>query len=234
MRAKLLYQAGKLKEAIEALNAELRDNPGDVQRRTFLFELLCFAGNYDRAEKQLEIMTSADPKREMGTLLYRSALHAERERQKMFAEGALPASTVSTEVPGTINGKAFQEIEDGDTRIGGRLEVFAAGSYMWIPFAQIASVTMEPPKRLRDLIWIPAVVHPRETFQGAELGEVLLPVVTPLAWKHADDNVKLGRTTVWEELAEEGAAPAGQKVLLADGEDIPLLDLRELVFNTES
>ena len=40
MKAKALYQAGKLTEAIQALSAELRDNPTDAQRRVFLFELL--------------------------------------------------------------------------------------------------------------------------------------------------------------------------------------------------
>src|SRR6266481_6109993 len=47
MTAKELYREGKLTAAIQALGAELRDNPTDAQRRTFLFELLCFAGEYD-------------------------------------------------------------------------------------------------------------------------------------------------------------------------------------------
>jgi len=51
-----LYRAGRLTDAIKALSAELRDNPTDIRRRTFLFELLCFAGEYDRADKQLEVL----------------------------------------------------------------------------------------------------------------------------------------------------------------------------------
>ena len=61
MTARELYQAGKLDEAVQALIAELRDNPGDTKRRTFLFELLCFAGNFDRAEKQLDILSQGSP-----------------------------------------------------------------------------------------------------------------------------------------------------------------------------
>mgnify|MGYP003327928540 CR=1 FL=1 len=57
MTAKELYKTGKLKEAIAALNVEVRDNPADVQRRTFLFELLVFAGEYDRADKQINILS---------------------------------------------------------------------------------------------------------------------------------------------------------------------------------
>ena len=61
MSAKELFQAGKLNEAIEALGAEVRDNPTDARRRTFLFELLCFKGDYDRAEKHLNILADASP-----------------------------------------------------------------------------------------------------------------------------------------------------------------------------
>jgi type VI secretion system protein ImpE len=39
MSAQELFKAGKLSEAIEALGVEVRDNPTDARRRTFLFEL---------------------------------------------------------------------------------------------------------------------------------------------------------------------------------------------------
>ena len=76
MNPQELYRAGRLSDAIKALSAELRDNPGDTRRRTFLFELLCFAGEYERADKQLEVLAQAGPSSEMGVLLYRSALFA--------------------------------------------------------------------------------------------------------------------------------------------------------------
>ena len=56
MDALQLFRAGKLQEAIDALSAGLRDNPSDTKDRTFLFELLCFAGDYTRAEKHLELL----------------------------------------------------------------------------------------------------------------------------------------------------------------------------------
>ena len=62
MKAKALYQAGKLNEAIQALNAEIRENPTDAQRRVFLFELLCFAGDYDRATQEIRRALELDPK----------------------------------------------------------------------------------------------------------------------------------------------------------------------------
>src|SRR5690606_37873166 len=201
MNAQLLYQNGQLKQAIDALSATLRDDPTAVRQRTFLFELLCFAGEFERAEKQLNLIASSGPDAEMGSLLYRSALHAERLRQEMFlapvpvAESQPPAA-----LAGTLNDRPFSHLSDADPRIGARLEVFVAGQYSWIPFDQIASITASPPQRLRDLLWIPAVVRPGPEYRDAELGEVLLPAVTPLAWQHEDEEVRLGRVTDWEEL----------------------------------
>src|ERR1019366_9188656 len=122
----------------------------------FLFELLCFTGEYDRAEKQLDILADAGKEAAMGTLLYRSPLQAARTRGDMFEKKAFPLGAVGQAVPpatGTLNDQAFETIEDADPRIGARLEVFAAGAYLWLPFAHIASIRTEPPKRLRDLIW---------------------------------------------------------------------------------
>ena len=84
MTAKQLFQAGQLNEAIKALGAEVRDNPTDPRRRTFLFELLCFAGEYDRAEKHLHVLAQGNSQAEMGAVLYFSAFHAERTRLQKF------------------------------------------------------------------------------------------------------------------------------------------------------
>jgi type VI secretion system protein ImpE len=58
--ARELFGAGRLDEAIELLGVELRDHPADAQRRTFLLDLLTFAGKYDRAERQLDALARGD------------------------------------------------------------------------------------------------------------------------------------------------------------------------------
>jgi type VI secretion system protein ImpE len=228
MNAQELFRAGRLNEAVDALGAELRENPGDSQRRIFLFELLCFAGNYQRAEKQLDVLAQKGAEAAMGTLLYRSALHAEQTRQEMFLSGNYPDSAAPGPVSGTLNGIPFQSLTDGDPRIGARLEIFAAGQYTWIPLEQIASVRIGPPKRLRDLLWAPAVVRTSSDFRGVELGEVLVPALAPLSWGHDEDEVRLGRRTEWQLLGENVQAPVGQKLFLVDDQEFPLLELREL------
>lgn len=229
MNASELYREGRLDDAIEALGASVRDNPTDAQRRTFLFELLCFAGSFDRAEKQLDALARDGQDAEMGALLYRGALHAERTRQAMFDTGGmLPASAAPGSVSGTLNGTPFTELEDADPRIGARLELFVAGQYTWLPLEHVASLSMQPPRRLRDLIWAPVIVRPAENMQELEIGEVLMPVLTPDAWRHPDPLVKLGRLTEVTDLPDGRLAPVGQKLWLVDGEELPLLEVRDL------
>jgi type VI secretion system protein ImpE len=224
-----LYRAGRLQEAIDALGVELRSNPTDVQRRTFLFELLCFAGAYERAEKHLDVLASEGKEASMGALLYRSALHATRLREEQFDKGAVgTGAPPSDQISGTINGTPFSRLTDADPRLGPRLELFAAGQYMWIPFEQLESVEIQPPKRLRDLIWSPALVKTSEAFKGVELGEILLPVLTPHAWQDESDDVRLGRHTEFVRLESGDVVPIGQKLLVADETEYPLLEIREI------
>jgi type VI secretion system protein ImpE len=230
MTPQQLLQAGKLDEAIQAVSAEVRDNPQDVKRRTFLFELLCFSGDFSRAEKHLDLAAQGSQSAEMGALLYHAALHAERTRHEMFGKKEYPSphKAASGELSIKVNGKLYHSLVDADPRIGANLEVFAAGAYMWIPFALLTSIDIDPPKRLRDLLWLPAKVRTSDKYAERELGEVLLPVLTPFAAQHPDTAVRLGRATLWEESSDGEVYPVGQKMLLADDEEWPLLDLRSV------
>ena len=98
-----LYAAGQLGAAIEALGVELRNFPADAQRRTFLFELLTFAGDWSRAQKQLDVLAKNGHMAEAGTMLYRSAIEAERVREHMFDTGDFP----TTVAPSPVSGKKW-------------------------------------------------------------------------------------------------------------------------------
>lgn len=230
MNANDLLRAGRLTEAIQALIEEVRQAPGNAQKRTFLFELLCFAGEHERAERQLDALSSDNKNVQMGALLYRAALAAERVRQKFFDQGDYKNhAAASAEVAGTLNGAAFQTIADADPRTGSRLEVLAGGDYLWIPFEQIASIKMQAPKRLRDLLWAPVLLQTGPECKHQDLGEVFVPVIYPGSSRHEDENVRLGRATAWVE-QDDVELPVGQKLLIVDGEEVPFLELRELIF----
>lgn len=226
--AKELFAAGKVREAEQAITAYLRDHPLDAAQRTFLFELLCFSGDYARAEKQLSVLAQGNNERELGAVLYYSALHAEKTRHQLFEKQEFPKDTAAASGAGTLNGKAFQSVRDADPDIGARLEVFAAGAYLWIPFEHIASLEIGPPRLLRDTLWVPAMIRTGPAFKGTELGEVLIPAIYPFSWKHSDEAVWLGRVTDWA--ADENGVeyPSGQKILLLDGEEVPFLEVRSL------
>jgi len=226
-----LYREGRLREAIKALGEELRSNPLDAKRRTFLFELLLFAGEFDRAEKQLDLLAVANSEAAAGTLLYRSALHAERTRQAMFANGETPSHKEEAVHGGTWNDKPFAEFFDADPRIGANLEVFIAGSYTWIPIHYLRRLEIQAPVNLRDLIWAQARVETSSDFRLQDLGEVLLPALCPLSYRHADEAVQLGRESAWEADETYGQLPYGIKMMDVDGSDVPLLEMRSVVWS---
>ena len=87
---KELFDAGRLDAAIEALTQEVREAPADPQKRTFLYELLSFAGDWDRAEKQILAAVGADAQSQMAAAVYRGLLQAERDRARVFAGKARP------------------------------------------------------------------------------------------------------------------------------------------------
>lgn len=228
MKAQALYEAGQLEEAIAALGKELRDDPTDARRRTFLFELLCFSGDFDRAEKHLDILADAGGNAHLGAWSYRAAINAERTRQEMFAAGDLPLAGPPP-VRGRLNGGAFASLTDADPRIQGRLEIFSAGQYSWVPLQSVVSIVTEAPTRIRDVLWIPAKVELRDGEREESLGEVMLPGMAPLSWQHADPEVRLGRVADWVDLEDGYVAPVGPKLMVVDDELVPLLDIRELI-----
>jgi type VI secretion system protein ImpE len=231
-KPKDLFAAGRVSDAIAALGVWLRDNPTDVAQRTFLFELLCFAGQYDRAEKQLSVLSQGGKEAELGATIYYAALHAERDRNDLFRNQAFPKTEASSDLAGTLNGKPFTSFRDADPDIGARLEVYAAGAYLWIPFCHITSIAVDVPKRLRDTMWPSATVLTGPAFKGMDLAQVIIPAIYPFSWKDSDESVWLGRSTVWGADEEGREYPSGQKIFLVDGEEFPLLEVRSLEFQT--
>jgi type VI secretion system protein ImpE len=84
------YQAGQLDEAVEAAVQAVKSKPTDVAARFFLSELLCFAGELDRADRQLETVFQQSTEAAMRISLFRQLIRAETARQQFFSEGRLP------------------------------------------------------------------------------------------------------------------------------------------------
>jgi type VI secretion system protein ImpE len=90
LSAKECFETGDLAGAIEAQNAEVRKNPGDIARRGFLAELLTFTGQLDRADKMLDVLSKQAPEAAMGISTFRQLVRGEQARQQCFGEGRVP------------------------------------------------------------------------------------------------------------------------------------------------
>ncbi len=130
---------------------------------------------------------------------------------------------------GSIDGKTFEWIADADPRLGPVMEVIVEGRYMWAPFENIKSITIEEPEDLRDMVWLPA--H----FEWVNGGQsyALIPARYPESYRYDDDLVILSRKTEWEEIAPEFYIGHGLKLLATDADEYSVLDARQLVFDNE-
>ncbi len=84
------YQAGRLGDAIAALNEAVKAKPLDLDARGFLATLLCFDGHLERADLMLDVIGKQTPELTVALALARQLIRAETHRQAVFAEGAVP------------------------------------------------------------------------------------------------------------------------------------------------
>src|SRR5690348_15435348 len=90
MNAHEQFDAGHLNDAVTAALEEVKKAPADTGKRGFLAELLCFTGDLERADKQLDALGHQDPKVMVGVALFRQLIRAEQARQQFYSEGRLP------------------------------------------------------------------------------------------------------------------------------------------------
>ena len=91
MDAKQYYESGELTKAIVMMTDAVKQQPQNIHKRDFLRELLCIAGELERADKQLDVIVQQEPQAAVGAALIRQLIRAEQLRQQCFNEGRLPA-----------------------------------------------------------------------------------------------------------------------------------------------
>ena len=140
------------------------------------------------------------------------------------AKAALDAlETVRGERPLIWNGKAISDFRDLDDRIPHALEVImTGGAYLWIDFAKISAVSIEPIARPRDLAFRRAELS---LIDGAA-ASVLLPAVYHGTGK--DAALRLGRETEWVEEKSGITTGRGQRCFLAGNELVSFHDTQSL------
>jgi type VI secretion system protein ImpE len=127
---------------------------------------------------------------------------------------------------GTLDGRPFEWIADGDGRFGPCFEAIIGGRYGLQAFDQVARIESEGPRDLRDLVWYPVQI----AFRNGQSTAALLPARYPRGSADWTAEQRLGRATDWRD-GPWGPAGAGQHLwTLSDGEEQGLLSVRQLDF----
>ena len=257
MTAKELVQAGKVKEALPALQAEVRAKPNDSKLRVFLFQLLAVMGDWDRAVNQLKVVTDQDDEALLMAQVCGPALAAENLRAEIFAGKRTPLILGKPEEWVSLLVQANKYFADGDFDAAAELRDKAfeaapavAGTLNGQPFEWIADADQRFGPLLEAILdgkyyWIP-FSHIREltidkpsdlrdlvwlpsiiTLTAGAQKIALLPVRYPGTEKTDDGAALLARKTDW--LDKGGISIGiGQRILATDAAEVPLLEVRKL------
>jgi type VI secretion system protein ImpE len=262
MDVKDLIAAGKLAEARARLTADVKAAPSDVSKRVLLFQVLAFLGEWEKAERHLDMVVSLNPSSETGVQVYMNVVRAEKERRSVMNGKGLPGFVTGAPpyldlclaawnelkggkpeeallmyerieaqrrpVPGEIDGRKFDDFRDTDAFLSYFLEVVVHDRYIWVPFDSIRELSIDPPKTLFDLLWIPARMM---TWEGMSL-HCYIPVVYADSFAQKDERIQLGRLTDWLPLGGPFYRGVGQRVFQVGEDDIPLLELRDVSFDS--
>jgi len=257
---KQLFDSGNLAGAIEALTAELKSHPADAARRTFLFELLSFAGQWDRAAKQLDIVAHQNVEAELAAQVYVNLLHAERLRERTFTQGLKPEFLLDPPAYVHLHLEALNRLRENNPDQAAKLleQSYDArptlrGRAGDVPFEEFCDcddllAPMLELMLIRDYIWLPL-----EQVQELEISRPERP--RDLLWapvrvsltdgtqrraymptryfgtsEHADDLVKLGRMTDWRVIEGGPVQGVGQRQFLAGEEAFAALELPSVTF----
>jgi type VI secretion system protein ImpE len=260
--AKSLLDAGNLSGAVEAVLQSVKSNPTDISSRTFLFELSCFAGDWTRAEKQLDVIGHQDANTMIGSLIYRQCLEAEKKRQRLFSDGLKPEFLADP--PDYVYGllTANNRIREGN--FAEAREILDKVEEQRPAFSgKVNGVEVEDFRDYNDLtssileviikdsyVWVPLdqvvrieLIPPkslRDLFwiQGTlettngTNGEVMIPSLYVNSYQNQNEQVRLGRMTDWRELGEDIYIGEGLKLFWIDGADRPILELKEIEINS--
>ncbi len=246
--------------ALAHLQEQVRAKPSDPKLRIFLFQLLCVLGQWDRALNQLKVASGLDVLALPMEQTYGEAVRCEAIRAQVFKGAKSPLifgepeqwlalliesllldgkgergrsdelrAQAFDEAPasaGTIDSRPFAWIAYADSRLGPVLEAVITGRYYWVPFARLTRIQIEPPEDLRDIVWMPAHLD----FENGGEAVALIPTRYPGSERSDDGLIALARKTVWDEVGPDVHRGLGQRILATDIDDIPLMEVRSIVF----
>ena len=258
MNASELFKAGKLHEALAAQTLEVKNKPGDQATRLFLFELLAFAGDLDRAKRQIAAVKYDEPGLELAVQAYRHLVDAEEARRRLFRDGLAPQFLADPPPHVQRRLQAVNLLREG-RKAEAAAELAQAEAETPAVAGSLNGKAFDHLRDCDDLLsgvlevmsqgkyyWVPleqiealaadAPSTPRDLLwlpahlqmRDGPEGDLFLPALYPNSHEHADDAVRLGRATDWKGAEGEPILGAGLKVFLRGDDDISILEWRQL------
>ena len=260
MDAKELIRAGRLPEARSQLIEEVKSSPADSGKRTLLFQVQIFFGQWDKAERHLDTIAAQDASKEAGAQVYKNLIQAERERSEVAKRNRRAEFLPQTPPYVETHYAAWQKVVDGQLeeaqalfdRVVAQRPVIS-GTLDGKDFVGLKDTDTFLSPFLEAIIheryvWIPfesirelSVSPPKTLFDliwtSARVTtwegltmNCYFPVLYPESFLHEDDRVKLGRMTDWTPLGGSFAKGVGQHVYQIGEEDVAILEIQDALF----
>ena len=258
MNAHELYKAGQLTEAIEAQIQEVKKHAADQSRRLFLFELLAFAGELDRARRQIDALNYEEPELLAAVQSYRNLLDSEQARRNLWKTGQAPQFLEGIPDHVQLRLEAVRHLrEDRPAEASAALQQAnetapaVKGKLNGQPFEELRDCDdlfahVVEVMAMGKYFWVPLeqiIVlgvspprYPRDLlWRPAQLetlngqsGEVFLPTTYPKTHESEDPQLKLGRLTDWQELDGGSALGVGCRMWLHGDDAVSLMEIKTL------
>jgi len=255
-----LLRAGDPQGALEQLKGEVRRAPQDAKLRTFLFQLFCVAGSWERALIQLAAVGEMDPAAIPMAQTYRTLIRSEVLRERIFAGQRTPTlfgdpePWMSLQIEALRLLAAGKPAEAADMRDQAfELAPATSGTLNGEPFAWIADADPRLGPVLEAVVegryvWVPFrrlrkveqevptdlrdQVWMPANFVWANGGDSVgfIPARYPGS-QNAEAALALGRRTEWQEHNDGWALGLGQRMFATDTGETALLDVRTLVLH---
>lgn len=260
MNSKDLVAAGRLIEARQQLTQEVKSNPSDSSKRTLLFQVLAFLGEWEKADKHLDMMVSLNPQLETGVQVYRNLTNAERQRKEVAEGKRIPGFLTKAPAYLQLYLVAWEKVKQGKFEEAGplydqveELRPMPCGTLNGRPFEGLTDTDTFLSAFLEVImhdryIWVPfeslrelSVVQPKTLFDLMWVparfltweglnANCYLPVLYPDSCLHEDERIKMGKMTDWVSLGDGFWRGVGQHVYRIGDEEFSILDIRDAVF----
>lgn len=253
------FKDGEIDAAIDAATADVKAKPDSALARVMLSEMLCFAGDWERADTILDAALLMDPSAAVAISAFRHLLLAEASRRDFYAHGAMPAFLSEPDDQAKLRLKAALHLREDDPAAAAELleqaeaqrpavagrhgdtafTDFVDGDDLLGPYLEVLS----PDGRY---FWIPGwaitsltFAEPKRPldllFREAKIvtddasGQVFIPTLYA-GVATEDPQLRLCRATDWSDTGGV-VRGLGQRIFFADETELSVMELEVLDFS---